>query len=49
MERRGNAKYSACKRFDEPGSLASDGMVVHSRTFSTSLLDNYPRVVTIPE
>jgi len=29
MERRGNAKYSARKRIDEPGSLASEGEVVH--------------------
>jgi len=29
MERRGNAKYSTRKRIDEPGSLASDGRVVH--------------------
>jgi hypothetical protein len=29
MKRKGNAKYSTRKRIDEPGSLASEGRVVH--------------------
>jgi len=48
MERRGNAKYSTRKRIDELGSLASEGKVVHSRTFSASPSTNYPWVVTTP-
>jgi len=30
MERRGNAKYSARKRFDEPGSPVRNVRVVHN-------------------
>jgi hypothetical protein len=36
MERRGNAKYSTRKRIDEPGSLASEGVVVHFFAFVVS-------------